>query len=119
MLRQEMGYFDDHRNSTGALTTRLATDASRVQGATGVRAGLIIQNICALGMQNTVNVMCEYLNIFFICCETGVALGIAFAYGWQLTLITLAFVPFMIIAGFIMMKLLTGQVSANVDMLSF
>lgn len=42
--------------------------------------------------------------------KTGVALGIAFAYGWQLTLITLAFVPLMIIAGFIMMKLLTGQV---------
>nr|XP_039263789.1 ATP-dependent translocase ABCB1-like isoform X2 [Styela clava] len=87
MLRQDIAYFDDHRNSTGALTTRLATDASRVQGCTGVRAGTVIQNICALG----------------------VALGIAFAYGWQLTLITLCFVPFMIIAGFIMMRLLTGK----------
>uniref|UniRef100_F6URM6 Multidrug resistance protein 1A n=1 Tax=Ciona intestinalis TaxID=7719 RepID=F6URM6_CIOIN len=87
MLRQEIGYFDDHFNSTGALTTRLATDASRVQGCTGVRAGTIIQSICALG----------------------VALGIAFAYGWQLTLLTLAFVPFMAIAGMLQMKVLTGQ----------
>ena len=49
ILRQEMGYFDDHKNSTGALTTRLATDASKVQGATGVRLGTAIQNILALG----------------------------------------------------------------------
>uniref|UniRef100_H2ZR90 Bile salt export pump n=1 Tax=Ciona savignyi TaxID=51511 RepID=H2ZR90_CIOSA len=87
MLRQEIGYFDDHFNSTGALTTRLATDASKVQGCTGVRAGSAIQSVFALG----------------------VALGIAFAYGWQLTLLTLAFVPFMIIAGLLTMKILTGQ----------
>ncbi|TKS67245.1 Bile salt export pump ATP-binding cassette sub-family B member 11 [Collichthys lucidus] len=32
MLSQEVGWFDDTRNSPGALTTRLATDASMVQG---------------------------------------------------------------------------------------
>lgn len=32
MLRQEIGWFDDPINSPGALTTRLATDASMVQG---------------------------------------------------------------------------------------
>ncbi|KAM9486776.1 bile salt export pump-like isoform 1-T2 [Clarias gariepinus] len=32
MLRQEIGWFDDPANSPGALTTRLATDASMVQG---------------------------------------------------------------------------------------
>jgi len=49
ILRQEMGYYDDHLNSTGALTTRLATDASKVQGATGIRLGTVIQSILALG----------------------------------------------------------------------
>ena len=49
ILRQEMGYFDDHLNSTGALTTRLATDASKVQGATGIRIGTVIQSVLALG----------------------------------------------------------------------
>lgn len=29
---QEIGWYDDHKNSTGALTTRLSTDASQVQG---------------------------------------------------------------------------------------
>ncbi|CAK8684913.1 unnamed protein product [Clavelina lepadiformis] len=87
MLRQEMGYFDDRWNSTGALTTRLATDAAKMQGATGVRLGTVIQSVLALG----------------------VALGIAFAYGWQLTLLTLAFVPFMAFAGVLQAQLLTGQ----------
>ena len=32
MLRQEMGWHDDEKNSTGALTTRLANDAGEVQG---------------------------------------------------------------------------------------
>lgn len=32
MLRQEIGWFDDDKNSTGALTTRLAGDAALVQG---------------------------------------------------------------------------------------
>lgn len=32
MLKQEIGWFDDPENSPGALTTRLATDASMVQG---------------------------------------------------------------------------------------
>ena len=32
MLRQEISWFDDDRNSTGALITRLADDAGQVQG---------------------------------------------------------------------------------------
>nr|XP_020843143.1 phosphatidylcholine translocator ABCB4 isoform X2 [Phascolarctos cinereus] len=36
MLRQDMSWFDDPKNGTGALSTRLATDASQVQGATVV-----------------------------------------------------------------------------------
>ena len=32
MLRQEIGWYDDEKNSTGALTTRLSGDAAQVQG---------------------------------------------------------------------------------------
>jgi len=49
ILRQDIAYFDDHRNSTGALCTRLASDASRVQGCTGVRVGTLLKNFCSLG----------------------------------------------------------------------
>ena len=32
MLRQEMGWFDDPANSTGALCSRLSADAGALQG---------------------------------------------------------------------------------------
>lgn len=38
----------------------------------------------------------------------GVGMILAFIYGWSLTLLMLAFVPFMIVAGFLQMYLLTG-----------
>jgi ATP-binding cassette, subfamily B (MDR/TAP), member 1 len=38
----------------------------------------------------------------------GVGMILAFVYGWALTLIMLAFVPFMIASGFLQMYLLTG-----------
>ncbi|CAF1240166.1 unnamed protein product [Rotaria sordida] len=86
LLRQEIAYFDQLENSTGALCTRLSTEASAVQGATGIRIGTMLQNFSNLG----------------------VGIILAFFYGWALTLIVLAFVPFMIAAGFLQTYLLTG-----------
>ncbi|KAJ8025236.1 Phosphatidylcholine translocator ABCB4 [Holothuria leucospilota] len=86
MLRQEMSYFDDHDNNTGVLTTRLATEASLVQGVTGVRFGLVAE-------------------VFF---NIVVAIIIAFIYSWQLTLLVLAFVPLLGFAGILQWKLFAG-----------
>lgn len=40
-----MSWFDDHRNSTGALSTRLATDASQVQGVRRLHSHTISFNM--------------------------------------------------------------------------
>ncbi|XP_043545733.1 ATP-dependent translocase ABCB1-like isoform X1 [Chiloscyllium plagiosum] len=91
MLRQEIAWFDDKKNSTGALTTRLATEASQVQTTVGSRLGLIAQNIASMGA----------------------AVIISFIYGWQMSLLVLAIVPILAMAGVVEMKSLTGYTSRD------
>ncbi|KAM4702862.1 ATP-dependent translocase ABCB1-like [Rhinophrynus dorsalis] len=91
LLRQEIGFFDDHANSTGVLLTRLATDASQVKGASGSRLGLMTMTVCTLL----------------------VAFIIAFIYCWQLTLLTLAWIPILIAANFIRMKSMAGHAAKD------
>uniref|UniRef100_A0A669DL37 Bile salt export pump n=1 Tax=Oreochromis niloticus TaxID=8128 RepID=A0A669DL37_ORENI len=86
MLGQEVGWFDDHRNSPGALTTRLATDASQVQGATGSQIGMIVNSLANIG----------------------VALIISFYFSWKLTLLILCFLPFIALSGGFQASMLTG-----------
>ncbi|XP_015277731.1 PREDICTED: bile salt export pump [Gekko japonicus] len=91
MLGQEIGWFDDHKNSPGALTTRLATDASQVQGATGTQIGMIVSSITNIG----------------------VAIIIAFYFSWKLTLVILCFLPFLAVSGAMQSKMLTGFASQD------
>ncbi|KAK6172116.1 hypothetical protein SNE40_018066 [Patella caerulea] len=95
MLRQEISWFDDQKNNTGVLTTKLSTEASLVQGATGIRLGMVFQNVAAMLT----------------------AIIIAFIYGWKLTLVILAFVPFIMLAGAIQMKVLAGVAGKNKEAL--
>ncbi|XP_068165354.1 bile salt export pump-like [Antennarius striatus] len=86
MLGQEIGWFDDHKNSPGALTTRLATDASQVQGATGSQIGMIVNSLTNIG----------------------VAVFMSFYFSWKLTLLILCFLPFIALSGGFQAKMLTG-----------
>jgi ATP-binding cassette subfamily B (MDR/TAP) protein 1 len=48
LLRQEVGFFDEEKNSSGVLTSKLTTDAMAVKGQFGDSMGLITQNFVTL-----------------------------------------------------------------------
>ncbi|KAG8385354.1 hypothetical protein BUALT_Bualt03G0034400 [Buddleja alternifolia] len=71
VVHQEISWFDDPANSSGAIGARLSTDASTVRTLVGDALGLIVQNI-----------------------STVIAgLVIAFTANWMLALIVLAVLP--------------------------
>ncbi|XP_063890908.1 multidrug resistance protein homolog 49 [Helicoverpa armigera] len=74
LLRQEIGYYDKESNTVGAICARLSGDAAEVQGATGIRIGLILQGVSSVAI--------------------GVIMGLAF--NVKLTLVATAFLPIMI-----------------------
>uniref|UniRef100_A0A8C8RV11 ATP-binding cassette sub-family B member 5 n=1 Tax=Pelusios castaneus TaxID=367368 RepID=A0A8C8RV11_9SAUR len=86
MLQQEISWFDDKKNNTGALTTRLATDAAQIQTATGSRLGVIAQNISSMGL----------------------SVIISFIYGWEMTLLILVMAPVLAVTGMLETSALTG-----------
>ena len=66
MLRQEMGWHDDERNSTGALTTRLANDAGEVQGVSLLNVVLEVWQLLAYLLFTS---MLIYLRAFLRYCN--------------------------------------------------
>ncbi|ELU17748.1 hypothetical protein CAPTEDRAFT_209638 [Capitella teleta] len=91
IIRQDMSFFDDLSNSTGALGTRLASDAALVQGATGSRLAIVIQSLSSVGV--------------------GILIGMI--YSWKLSLLVVAFMPFIMMSGAISVKRATGNSKAG------
>ncbi|XP_040601442.1 bile salt export pump isoform X2 [Mesocricetus auratus] len=91
MLGQDIGWFDDLRNNPGVLTTRLATDASQVQGAAGSQIGMMVNSFTNIAM----------------------AIFIAFLFTWKLSLLILCFFPFLALSGALQTKMLTGFASQD------
>ncbi|KAJ3106311.1 Multidrug resistance protein 1 [Phlyctochytrium planicorne] len=86
IMRQDIGFFDEDKHSTGALTARLAEDANLVKGLTGRLMATIIQTVVTM--------------------LTG--LIIAFVNGWELTLVVLGIMPIIGIAGAMQIRTMTG-----------
>src|SRR4051794_1832914 len=87
MIKQEIAWFDEEDNNTGGLTTKLATDATLVQGMLGARLASMLQSSVSMIA----------------------GLVIAFLAGWLMTLVVLACVPFIMLAGALQMKTLKGK----------
>ncbi len=82
LLQQDISFFDEKMNGTGALTARLSDDAEKIQGLTATSMGSIIQLISSMGT----------------------AIGLAFYHGWQMTLVVLACVPILALGGILESK---------------
>ncbi|XP_012514854.1 PREDICTED: ATP-binding cassette sub-family B member 5 [Propithecus coquereli] len=91
MLYQDIAWFDDKENSTGALTTILATDTAKIQGATGSRVGVLTQNATNMGL----------------------SVIISFIYGWEMTLLILSIAPVLALTGMIETSTMTGFANKN------
>jgi hypothetical protein len=55
ILWQDIAYLDNPKNNTGALCTRLATEASSVQDTTEIRIGTTLHNLASLGNDITIS----------------------------------------------------------------
>ncbi|KAI7832823.1 P-loop containing nucleoside triphosphate hydrolase protein [Gamsiella multidivaricata] len=86
IMSQEMGFFDREENTTGALASRLATDAYQMHE--------LVSQIMKLAFQVLVTV--------------GLSLGYAFSRSWRLTLVILAVIPLLAASQFFAMQTLTG-----------
>ncbi|NWT66232.1 MDR1 protein, partial [Prunella himalayana] len=91
LLQQDIGWYDDQKNAVGVLLTRLATDASQVKGATGSRLALMTMTVFTLLT----------------------AIIIAFVYGWQLTLLILACIPFIVGANAVSASSMSGHAAED------
>nr|ADC97877.1 ATP-binding cassette transporter [Chrysomela tremula] len=87
MLNQEIGFFDKKTNGVGALCAKLSSDAASVQGATGQRVGVVLQSMATFCL----------------------AVGLAMYYEYRLGLVTVAFMPFLLIAFFFERRNSSGQ----------
>ncbi|KAF9143632.1 Multidrug resistance protein 1 [Linnemannia schmuckeri] len=86
ILSQEMGFFDKEENNTGALTSRLATDAYQMHE--------LVSQIMKLAFQTIATV--------------ALGLGYAFSESWRLTLVILALIPLLAASQYFAIAALTG-----------
>lgn len=82
MLRQDIGWFDKSENASGALLSRLSTDAATLQAMTSESLNRLVVNVTTLGI------------VFAVC----------FFFSWQMTLVFLAVAPVLTISSFMVNK---------------
>lgn len=86
VVHQEISWFDDPANSSGAIGARLSTDASTIRSLVGDALALIVQNMATIAS----------------------GLVISFTANWILALIILAVSPLLVMQGYLQAKFLKG-----------
>lgn len=120
MLSQDIGWFDAKENNVGTLTTKLAVEASAVQGVRHFPQPLnsifiyYCLNLYKISLKATGIRLGFFLQLFGY---LGIGIVIAFVYSWAITLLILAFLPLMIIGNVFQVKLMTGLTSKDQSIL--
>ncbi|QRW20258.1 ABC transporter transmembrane region [Rhizoctonia solani] len=87
----DIGWFDEDKHSTGALTSTLSDNPQKVNGLAGVTLGAIVQSIaCLIG---------------------GSVIGLA--YGWKLALVAIACIPLVVSTGYIRLRVVVLKDQSN------
>ncbi|EFJ10214.1 hypothetical protein SELMODRAFT_184079 [Selaginella moellendorffii] len=86
VVRQEIAWFDDPSNSSGAISSRLSVDAAHVKSMVGDSLSLLLQNLASLIA----------------------GLVIAFTANWILSLVVLALIPLLGAQGVVQTKMMIG-----------
>ena len=92
-LKMHIGWFDKPENSPGTLATKLATEAALINSLTSSILGITLQSLSSF--------------------VTGMV--IAFTASWQLTLVSLAVAPMIVMSGQVQAKFNQGFASSNDD----
>ncbi|KAF2157400.1 multidrug/pheromone exporter, ABC superfamily [Myriangium duriaei CBS 260.36] len=79
MLRQDMAFFDQEKNSAGALSAFLSTEATHLAGISGVTLGTILTTLTTL----------------IASCTVGLAIG------WKLSLVCISTIPVLLGCGYL------------------
>jgi len=95
MVRQDCEYFDNEKNSVGALLSKLSTEASLVKATTGESLGLLVENVSSMA----------------------VAVAIAFYASWRMTLVLLLVAPLLVLSTYWQQRTLIGLNKTSVESL--
>lgn len=79
LMNQEMVFFDSKENTPGALVSRLSEDVANIQGATGMRIGMLCSIVSTC-----------------LC-----ALSTSFSFNWMMSLVSLAICPLTVSLAFL------------------
>lgn len=117
---KDLGWYDNQKNSVGALTTRLATDAAQVQGVSRTAATKLHKNpvylrasptfsLCVSAQATGARLATLAQNVS----NLGTSVIIGFIYSWELTLLVLAVVPIMVVAGAAGVQMISGHAAED------
>ncbi|KAB5591755.1 Leptomycin B resistance protein pmd1 [Ceratobasidium theobromae] len=91
ILRQDIGWFDEDKHSTGALTSKLSDNPQKVSSLAGITLGVIVQSVaCLIG---------------------GSVIGLA--YGWKLALVAITCIPLVVCAGYVRLHVVVLKDESN------